>query len=181
MIIANKEPVMKKSFVQVYTGNGKGKTTAAVGLAVRAAGRGLSVKFVQFMKGRDTGEMFVFDKLPSVVFLRASESRKFYHQMSEAEKQVERDGVKLVLESIHTWLDDADILILDEAMAAMTCGLLLQEEVLRIIDSRGKTEVVLTGRDAPEAILARAHLVTEMKDIRHYMDAGVAARCGIEF
>jgi cob(I)alamin adenosyltransferase len=116
-----------------------------------------------------------------VVFLRASESRKFYHQMSEAEKQVERDGVKLVLESIHTWLDDADILILDEAMAAMTCGLLLQEEVLRIIDSRGKTEVVLTGRDAPEAILARAHLVTEMKDIRHYMDAGVAARCGIEF
>ncbi len=172
---------MQESYVQVYTGNGKGKTTAAVGLAVRAAGRGLSVKFVQFMKGRDTGEMFVFEKLPGVAFVRASQSSKFFHQLSDTEKQAMRGGVKTVLAQIDAWLGDADVLILDEAMAAMTCGVLAQEEVLHIIDCRGKTEVVLTGRDVPEAILSRAHLITEMKDVRHYMDAGVAGRCGIEF
>ena len=125
--------------------------------------------------------MFVFEKLPGISFVRASESSKFFFQLSESEKQEMRDGVKTVLAEIDGWLDNTDVLIMDEAMAAMTCGVLTQEEVLRIIDGRGKTEVVLTGRDVPEAILVRAHLVTEMKDIRHYMDAGVTARQGIEF
>ena len=171
---------MKRSCVQVYTGNGKGKTTAAVGLAVRAAGNGLSVKFAQFMKGRDTGEMTALKKL-GVEFVRASDSSKFFFQMSDGEKQHMRDGVLSLLAALDGWLDKADLLILDEAMAAMTCGVLKLDEVLRIIDSRGKTEIVLTGRDAPQAIRDRADLVTEMKDIKHYMDAGVSARRGIEY
>ena len=171
---------MRQSCVQVYTGNGKGKTTAATGLAVRAAGGGLSVKFVQFMKGRDTGEMASLSKL-GVAFVRVSDCKKFFFQMSEDEKKQMREDVQRILPVINGWLDTTDILILDEAMAAMAHGVLKKDEVLRIIDGRGKTEIVLTGRDAPQAILDRADLVTEMKDIKHYMDTGVPARHGIEY
>ena len=132
------------------------------------------------MKGRNTGEMASLLKL-GVEFVRSSNLKKFFHQINDEEKQQMRADVQKVLPVIDGWLDTADILILDEAMAAMTCGVLKQDEVLHIIDRRGKTEIVLTGRDAPQAILDRADLVTEMKDIKHYMDAGISARRGIEY
>jgi len=171
---------MEKSYVQVYTGSGKGKTTAAVGLAVRAAGAGLCVKFVQFMKGRETGEIPALRKL-GVECVRASQSTKFFHQMRGDEKRQMREDVRTVLDNINGWLCSADVLILDEAMSAMASGVLEQDEVLDIIERRGATEIVLTGRDVPDEILQQAHLVTQMKDVRHYYDAGVCARRGIEF
>jgi len=172
---------MKKSCVQVYTGDGKGKTSAAVGLAVRAAGRGFCVKFVQFLKGRDTGELHVLKDLRNIDFIRAAGCEKFFHQLSGEEKEQLRTDAGLMLERIKGWLDTADMLVLDEAMAAIHCGILKLDEVLWIMAHRGGTEVVLTGRGAPEKIIEQADLVTEMRPIKHYYDAGLKARAGIEY
>ena len=172
---------MKRSFVQVYTGNGKGKTTAAMGLAMRAAGRGMVVKIVQFLKGRDTGEMFVIDKIDNMSLVRVSDCRKFFKDLSDDEKLIMRQDVSMILPVINSWLGLADLIILDEAMAAVAVGILGIDELMHIINSRGTTEIVLTGRDVPEQILEAADLVTEMRDVKHYMDAGVSARKGIEY
>lgn len=170
-----------ESCVQVYTGDGKGKTTAAVGLAIRAAGYGLSVKFVQFLKGRDSGEHKILQKIDEIEMLRVSDSLAFFHQLDAKEKAKMRTEACAALGSIKTWLDCADMIILDEAMAALTCGLLKLSEVTDIIDNRGKTEIVLTGRGAPKQILKRAHLVTYMRSVKHYFDKGFCARKGIEY
>lgn len=172
---------MNKAYVQVYTGNGKGKTTAAAGLAVRAAGRNMSVKFVQFLKGRDTGEVFVLEKLDGIEVMRVSACTKFFHVMNDVEKQQMRAEVLDALPVIASWLGKADVVILDEALGALQNGILKQDEVCAIIDGRKSTEIVLTGRNAPDFVVERAHLVTEMKDVKHYMGAGVDARRGIEY
>ena len=171
---------MEKSCVQVYTGNGKGKTTAAMGLAMRAAGQGLAVRIVQFMKGRDTGELASLDKL-GIELVRASESTKFFHMMNDEEKAALRENACEALRLIETWLDHVDLLILDEALGALTCGVLKLNELLSIMDSRGGTEVILTGRNAPDEIVQKADLVTEMCEVKHYMQSGVGARKGIEY
>ena len=172
---------MKKSYVHVYTGDGKGKTTAAMGLALRAAGRGKSVKIIQFLKGRQTGEMFALSKIDNVEFMQVSKCKKFFPDMSDEEKQVMRNEVSKALPKIQSWLNHADLIILDEAMGAISVGLLSAAQVCGIIDSRGSSEIVLTGRDAPQEVIERAHVVTDMRAIKHYMDDGVAARAGIEY
>ncbi len=171
---------MENSYVQVYTGNGKGKTTAAMGLAMRAAGQGLGVKVVQFMKGRDTGEMASLQKL-GIELVRASHSEKFYHMMTEDEKAALRIDALAVLKQVNGWLDRIDLLILDEALGALTCGVMKMNELIGIIDSRGGTEIVITGRNAPDEIIRKADLVTEMREVKHYMTSGVTARKGIEY
>lgn len=171
---------MEQSYVHIYTGDGKGKTTAAAGLAARAAGRGLTVKFVQFMKGRESGEILSLEKL-GVEFMRVSECKKFFRDMTEEEKQCAKDDARKANGIIEGWLDKADMIVLDEAMAAISCGLLTVDEVLGIIARRGGTELVLTGRNAPEALVKAAHLVTEMKEIKHYYSQGQQARKGIEY
>lgn len=171
---------MKKSCVQVYTGDGKGKTTAAMGLALRAAGRGLCVKIVQFLKGRDSGEVQALERL-GVEVRRVSAGAKFFDEMSDEEKTKLRRDIRDILTVVDGWLNKADVLILDEALGALYCGLLTLDEVAHIIEERGGTEIVLTGRNAPDEIIKRADLVTEMRPVKHYMDAGVAARKGIEF
>ncbi len=171
---------MEKSCVQVYTGNGKGKTTAAMGLAMRAAGRGLGVKVVQFMKGRDTGEMASLQKL-GIELVRASHSEKFFHTMADDEKAALRIDAQKVLHLIDVWLNHIDLLILDEALGALTCGVLKMNELIGIIDRRGGTEIVITGRNAPDEIIRKADLVTEMREVKHYMEKGVNARRGIEY
>ena len=171
---------MEKSCVQVYTGNGKGKTTAAMGLAMRAAGQGLAVKIVQFMKGRDTGELASLQRL-GIDVLRASHSEKFFHTMTEDEKAALRTDALAVLRQVETWLNAIDLLILDEALGALTCGVVKLDELLHIMDARGGTEVVITGRNAPDEIVKKADLVTEMREVKHYMQRGIAARKGIEY
>jgi cob(I)alamin adenosyltransferase len=172
---------MKPSCVQVYTGGGKGKTTAAVGLAVRAAGQGLCVKFVQFLKGRESGELASLRKLDNIELMRVSKNTKFFGQLSEKEKADMRAEAEAALLAIGRWLGKADIVVLDEALGALHCGILKAEELKAIIDLRGGTEIVLTGRDAPEEIIKAAHLVTEMKEIKHYYNEGTPARRGIEY
>ena len=172
---------MEQSYVQIYTGNGKGKTTAAIGLAVRAAGGGKTVKIVQFLKGRESGEQRVIGQTPGIELVRVSDCKKFFRDLDGEERDAMRQSVCRLLPVIEGWLGHADLVILDEVMAAMACGILETAEVLRLIEGRGGTEIILTGRDAPEEILQKAHLVTEMREVKHYFHQGVKARRGIEY
>jgi cob(I)alamin adenosyltransferase len=173
--------IMDKSFLQVYMGEGKGKTTAAIGLAVRAAGRGLNVRIARFLKGRESGEIYSLLKIDNIELIGISECSKFFDEMTGEEKQSMRNDVSAALPLIESWLGKADVVVLDEALGALQCGILKMDELIKIIDSKGGTEIVLTGRNAPEAIIKRAGLVTEMKEIKHYYNEGVTARRGIEY
>jgi cob(I)alamin adenosyltransferase len=173
---------LEKGLVQVYTGNGKGKSSASFGLALRAVGRGLKVYIVQFIKGGfDYGELYVVDKLPGLT-LRAFGRGKFV-----SEKKPEKVDVELAKQALETAREavmkcEADIVILDEINVALDLKLVSLEEVLELV--RGKpehVELVLTGRNAPQEIVQAADLVTEMIEIKHPYNAGFKARKGIEY
>ena len=172
--------VMEKSYVHIYTGNGKGKTTAAVGLAVRALGSAKSVKFVQFLKGRKTGEMDMLKQM-GAEFVRVSDCKKFFYLMSDEEKHDIKKQTQDFIPKIFGWLGEADLLVMDEALGALSLGIIETEQIKRIISERKGTEVVLTGRDAPQELIEIADLVTRMEPVKHYFDKGVKARRGIEF
>ncbi len=175
---------MKKGYLQVYTGNGKGKTTAALGLALRAAGRGFRVEIFQFLKGEDSGELSSAPLLGGrVTISRLAETKKFFKALNEDEKAVLKVQFQEELGRVRAVISDnsCDILILDEIMAALHGGLLTLEDLLLIIDSRPvEMELVLTGRAAPPEVIERADLVTEMVPVKHYYQSGVPARKGIE-
>ena len=175
---------MNQGYVQVYTGDGKGKTTAALGLGLRAAGRGLKVVMFQFLKGAPSGELESTPLLEGRFrIIRLAETKKFFGSMDDAEKTELKIRLKIELKQVEEVLAGSvcDILILDEIMAAYHGGLISLEEILSLIDRKPSTmELILTGRSAPEAIIARADLATEMRCIKHYMDDGVPARIGIE-
>lgn len=167
--------------VQVYTGDGKGKTTAALGLAMRANGYGLKVKVIQFLKpdeetgernsARDLGIGFVSigtDHMDGTPVDMGTEGGLTAEAMAVAEGDL-RSG-------------EYDLVILDEILNSVRLGVLPAEDVLALLDSKAEhTEVVLTGRGAPQEIIDRADLVTEMRMIKHPYDAGIPARRGIEF
>jgi cob(I)alamin adenosyltransferase len=173
---------LEKGLVQVYTGNGKGKTSAAFGLALRAVGRGLKVYIVQFIKGGfDYGELYVVDKIPNLK-LKAFGRGKFV-----TEKPAEKEDVKLAEEALKFAQEvvksgEYDIVILDEINVAMNLKLIETEAVLELIRNKPKqVELLLTGRYSPNEIIKVADLVTEMKDIKHPFNCGNQARKGIEY
>jgi cob(I)alamin adenosyltransferase len=173
---------LEKGLVQVYTGNGKGKTSAAFGLALRAAGRGLRVYIVQFIKGGfDYGEMYVVDKVPNVT-LKAFGRGKFV-----TAKPPDREDIKLAKEALEfarkvVKSGECDVVILDEINVALSLGLIGLGDVLMLIKARPvHVELVLTGRSAPEEIVQLADLVTEMKEVKHPYSKGLPARKGIEY
>lgn len=175
---------MEKGYVQVYTGDGKGKTTAALGLGLRAAGRGFKVIMFQFLKGAYSGEL---DSTPLLegrfTIIRLGETKKFFSALNEQEKNELRDKLQEELKQVEAILKsgDCDILILDEIMAALHGELITVEQVCDLIEARpGGMELVLTGRKAPQEVIDRADLVSEMCCVKHYMDRGVPARAGIE-
>jgi len=168
--------------VQVYTGNGKGKTTAAFGLALRAIGRGLKVYVIQFIKGGfDYGELYIADKLPNLK-LKAFGRGKFV-----TEKPAEKEDVKLAEEALALAekvikSGEYDIVILDEVNVALDLKLIKTEKVVELVKSKPRhVELVLTGRYAPAEIVEIADLVTEMKEIKHPFSKGQQARKGIEY
>ena len=176
--------MLKKGYVQVYTGDGKGKTTAALGLGMRAAGGGFKVIMFQFLKGAHSGEL---DSAPCLEgrfqIIRLGETKKFFGAMNDNERAELKGRLKKEWEQVQAVLADnsCDILILDEIMAALHGNLLTIQEVCDLIDSRPPgMEIVLTGRNAPKAIIERADLVTEMRCVKHYIEKGVNARRGIE-
>lgn len=175
-------PRLEKGLVQVYTGNGKGKTTAAFGLALRAAGRGLKVYIIQFIKGGfDYGELYVVDRLPNVT-LKAFGRGKFVTAKPPEKEDVQHAEEALTLAEKTVRSGEHDIVILDEVNVALDLKLLDLERVLKLV--RGKpehVELVLTGRNAPAEIVQLADLVTEMKEVKHPFARGSEARKGIEY
>lgn len=175
---------MKKGYVQIYTGDGKGKTTAAIGLAVRAAGRGLNVQIVQFLKGMDTGEVSILENINGICIKRVADSTKFFWNMTDYEKSDACTRASKGIEEILTKLEsnEIDLLILDESLGALETGIITIDQITNVLDAKPEgVEIVLTGRNAPSELIEKANLVTEMVPIKHYFDEGVNARKGIEF
>ncbi len=172
---------LKKGYIQVYTGNGKGKTTAALGLALRAAGRGMKVYIGQFMKGQEYGELDAINNyLSDWITLEQYGTPKFVvGKPSEEDVKMAREGLKKAENAMLS--GDYDIVILDEVNVSIYLKTLELEEVLNFIDKKPESvELILTGRYAPQELIDRADLVTEMKEIKHYYTKGVIAREGIE-
>jgi cob(I)alamin adenosyltransferase len=173
---------LEKGYIQVYTGNGKGKTTAALGLAFRAAGRKIKVCMIQFMKGgAPCGEHLAAELLaPYLTIIRTGREGRVNRQSPDPEDvRHASDGVNYAKQALAC--GEYGIVILDEINGAVAAGLVDLEEVISLLQSKpDDLELVLTGRNAHERILAAADLVTEMRDIKHYFRAGVFARSGIE-
>lgn len=173
---------METGLVQVYTGDGKGKTTAAVGLAMRAIGKGLKVFMVQFLKGRRYGEVETAGRLAGDFTLVQSGLDTFVYEGRATDEDVRlaHEGLETARKAIMS--GDYDVVILDEVNVAIKLEVLTVGEVLPLIDERpGGVEIVLTGRYAPPEFLERADYITEMKCVKHCFDDGVRMREGIEF
>lgn len=166
--------------VHFYTGTGKGKTTAAFGLALRASGLNKSIFIAQFVKGMHYAELDSVKLLKNIVLKQFGrdcfiEKEPVIEDILAAEKGFEE--VKKIVTT-----DDYDIVILDEIFIALYYNLILSDDIKKMIKSKShKIELILTGRYAPEDLFQYADLITEMKEIKHYYNTGVEARAGIEF
>jgi cob(I)alamin adenosyltransferase len=171
---------MQKGYVQIYTGDGKGKTTASIGLAVRAAGAGLRVYFGQFIKNRKCSEHKALDRFSDLITVRQFGTG--FIRREQADERAVAAAQNGFMEAAAALLSgDYDVVILDEINNVLHKKMINIKEFLQLLDQKpAGTEVVLTGRNAPLALIRRADLVTEMKMVKHYMDAGIAARKGIE-
>lgn len=175
---------MNTGRIQVYTGDGKGKTTAAVGLALRAAGWGLNVAVCQFLKGRETGELLSASRLPGLSFCRYMETVRFIGEMPPGQFSAFRERARAEFDTFRRWAAgcSADMVILDEIFAPLHAGIITEDELLTLLEQRPPAaEWILTGRDAPASVIDRADLATEMREIKHYYASGVSARKGIEY
>jgi cob(I)alamin adenosyltransferase len=173
---------LSKGFVQIYTGNGKGKTTAALGQALRAPGNGLKTFIVQFMKNCPYGEITSLSFLSDWITIEQFGDDIFvlerklpgYTDINIAQKGLQKAREKMISGKY-------DIVILDEICVALHYNLLMIDEVFHLLSEKPEhVEVILTGRYCPKELLEKADLVTEMKEIKHYYQSGVSARKGIE-
>lgn len=169
-----------KGYLQVYTGNGKGKTTAAIGLAIRAAGAGMSVLFAQFVKGQRYSEIAALERYKDKITVQQY-GRGCFIVQKPTEEDIEEaaKGLAAIRESLRSGA--YQLVILDEASIALYYKLFTVDELLSAIRERSpECEVVVTGRYAPRELIEAADLVTEMKEIKHYYAKGIKARTGIE-
>ena len=168
-----------KGLIQIYTGDGKGKTTAALGIALRASGHGLKVIFIQFIKGIATGEhKFIQKYLPFEIVQLSSGNcfQKNGEQLGKEVKQTLEFTREILLGSKY------DMVILDEIFIALSQNLITTKDIMDLLDMKPDTvELVLTGRNAPPEIVQRADLVTEMLMIKHPFNEGITGRLGIEY
>jgi len=172
---------LARGYIQVYTGNGKGKTTASLGLALRAVGRGLRVCFFQFIKGGGQyGEHLAAEKLaPLLTVIQTGRPGWVNTKDITEDRRVAQEALTQAGQLLTS--GDFDLFICDEINGAVSFGLIDVQQVLDLISSKpARVELVLTGRNAHEQVIAAADLVTEMCEIKHYYAAGVPARIGIE-
>jgi len=171
---------LKKGYVHCYTGSGKGKTTAALGLALRAAGAGLKVYIAQFAKGIATSELKSLKKLSRRITVRQFGTRTFIKgRPANIDRTLAGRALAAVKKAVRG--GDYDVVILDEVCVACRYKLVPVGKVLDLVKKRPKhVEVVLTGRYAPKEFVKMADIVTEMKEVKHYFIRGVIARRGIE-
>ena len=176
---------LEQGLVQIYTGNGKGKTTAAIGQGIRSYGNGLKVFMLQFLKGGETGELKTIGELgENFKIFRFEKPKDFTWNLNEKEleelKLEIREGYNFILDVIKN--NKCDVLIIDEVMAVLSNNFLTVDEVLYIVNNKPKNmELIMTGRNVPNEIIEKANLVTEMKPIKHYFEEGIDARKGIEY
>jgi cob(I)alamin adenosyltransferase len=173
---------LKKGYIQVYTGNGKGKTTAAIGQAVRAAGFGLKTYFIQFMKKYPYNEIKSLKSLKDFIEIEQFGSDEFIYKKispSEVHKSKIKNGLNSALIKMKN--GNFDLIILDEILVSIYFELIKEQEVLKFIYEKPEfVELILTGRYCPESIIQKADLVTEMKEIKHYYQNGIISRKGID-
>lgn len=169
-----------KGYVQIYTGNGKGKTTAALGLCLRAAGAGLRVFIAQFMKMGDYSEIKALERFSDLITIEQYGLGKFIRGKPSAEDvAASKKGFENVKDAVFS--GKYDMVIIEEGNMAVYFGLIPVEDLLDLIEKKPKRlEIVITGRNADPKLLEKADLITEMKEIRHYYQKGVGARVGIE-
>lgn len=172
----------KKGYIQLYTGNGKGKTTAAMGLMLRAVGAGLPIYFAQFIKGMDYSELKSIERFSDCVSFQRFGTEKWIctgEELPEEDLKNISDGLSIAETAMLS--GKYRVIILDELLTACMLELFTENQILEFIDKKPENvELILTGRGATETLIEKADLVTEMKDIKHYYADGVKARKGIE-
>ena len=169
-----------KGYIHIYTGDGKGKTTAALGLAIRAAGAGLHVFLAQFIKGKQYSELNSLKRLSDLITVEQFGLPRFINgKPSVPDMEAARYGLEMLKSSMLS--GKFDVIIVDEGNVAVTYGLLSKQDLLDLIAMKPESlELVITGRGALPEIIDKADLVTEMKAVKHYYNNGVNARVGIE-
>ncbi len=170
-----------KGYIHVYTGNGKGKTTAALGLALRAVGAGKKVYFAQFVKGKIYSEIDAINRyIPEITVKQYGRGCFIVDEPTSEDIQAAKEGLEEVGAVIRS--GKYDVVVLDEATIALHYKLFSVEELIAVLQEKHEeTEIAITGRYAPEELIEIADLVTEMKEIKHYYTKGISARKGIEY
>lgn len=163
--------------LHIYHGNGKGKTTAATGLAIRAAGAELKVIFIQFLKNGASSEINILKQINNIEYFCCDECRKFTFQMSDKEKALVTSGNNELIEKAFS--SDADVIILDEFLDAYNLNMIDSDSEKYILNS--DREIILTGRNPAEIFLDHADYISEIISVRHPYEKGIKARKGIEF
>lgn len=169
--------------IHIYCGDGKGKTTAAVGLAVRCAGRGNKVLLVQFLKSRDSGELYSLAKLPDIEVMRGKESKKFTFQMNEEEKHALLIEHNKMFEQVLAKVRSGNyaLLVLDEVIGAINARVFDENRLIEFLLNKPENlEVVMSGRNPSARLIELADYVSEVRKVKHPMDRGIMAREGIE-
>lgn len=177
------EPI-PRNCIHIYCGDGKGKTSAAIGLAVRAAGRGRKVLIVRFLKHDDSGEVRSLSRIPDICVKACEKSFGFFCQMTQEQKEEAREYYGSLFRRVWTEAVEKkfDMLVLDEIVAACRHGLVCEDTVRKCLQNRpGNLEVILTGRNPSAKMLELADYVSEIRKRKHPFDRGIPAREGIEF
>lgn len=168
-----------QGYIHVYTGNGKGKTTAALGLCLRAAAAGKKIYIGQFVKGMHYSELDLLPTIANITLKQYGRGCFIYADPTEEDKNAAREGLTEMARILRS--GEYDLVVLDEVNIALYYGLIDIADLKAALLARGEeVEVVLTGRYAPEELIEMADLVTEMREIKHYYNKGVEARTGIE-
>ena len=169
-----------KRYIQVYTGDGKGKTTAALGLSIRAAGHGLKTYMGQFMKGQHYGELTALRDNPFITIEQYGDIECIHRdRVTQKHKDQAEQGLIKARDAMLS--GRYDMVILDEINVTVWFGLLTVKQVLDLLDQRPQSvEIILTGRNAPQEFIQYADLVSEMKEVKHYYHQGILARDGFE-
>ena len=173
----------RRGLIHLYYGDGKGKTTAALGLTIRAAGSGLRIIFVQFLKSHGTGELSIIENIPNITVLRGKEGTQFSFSMSEEQKEktklVHNENLKKAMELAA--LGNCDMIVLDEAIGAYGRDLIDKQLLETFVQNKpDQLELVLTGRNPASWMINCADYASEIKKIKHPYDNGIPARNGIE-
>lgn len=175
---------MENGLIQIYTGDGKGKTTASLGLAVRALGRNLNTAVIHFFKSKESGEELFFKKYNvNITIHKPCSQNKFYYQMNDEEKNILKKEIISGFNIAKDYLNkkNIDILILDEISYCINYNIINLHDFITFLKNKDKiVEIILTGRDFKNEIIEIADLVTEMNKIKHPFDKGIQARIGIE-